>query len=38
MSLRTIVNTFVGMFVCVIFVAALKRHYARAAALSQKPA
>ncbi len=38
MSLPMIVNTFVGMFVCVIFVAALKRHYARAASIVQKPA
>ncbi len=32
MSLPMIVNTFVGMFVCVIFIAALKRHRARTAA------
>ncbi len=31
MSLPMIVNTFVGMFVCVIFIAALKRHRARTA-------
>lgn len=37
MSLPMIINTFVGMFVCVIFVAVLKRRRARTAVISQNP-
>lgn len=37
MSLPMIINTFVGMFVCVIFISALKRRQARGVSLPQSP-